>query len=333
MTGESVNNSIPVISVIVPMFNVADYIHECLDSIAEQDFQEAYEVIVINDCSPDNSAEICRNWIKAHTANFRYIENEHNMGVSISRNRGLEVAVGKYFMFVDPDDVLPPQALSALYQAAESFKVDIVKGNNTIFTQNRETESSYNVDNSKLVENNAVLTTLYEHDTVRGHAWGKLFCRDQLGSFRFPVGVRMAEDLFYCSEVFANARSLLLLDKNVYRYRNHDSGSTGRKFKSGSYIDWLGAVESSGKFAHSARQKRAHKSLLVRTLTQISRECRKISAPSAAEVIDVIEQKCRQWNIRLLPLILRDRLGLRSINRYIKMQLALKQIRHKLSQS
>ena len=72
---------------------------------------------------------------------------------------------------------------------------------------------------------------------------------------------------------------------------------------------------------------------MVRTLAQISRECRKIPAASAAEVIDFIEQKCRQWDIRLLALVLRDGLGLRTVSRYIKLQLALRQIRHRLSQS
>jgi hypothetical protein len=73
--------------------------------------------------------------------------------------------------------------------------------------------------------------------------------------------------------------------------------------------------------------------LLLRSLTQIARECRKIPAASAAPVLQVIEQKCRQWNIGPGQLIFRDGLGLRSISRYIKLQLALRKIRQNLSQS
>jgi|GEM_PF-714607 len=323
----SSTNGIPAISVIVPVYKVADYVHECLDSIARQDFAEAYEVILINDCSPDNSGEICRNWIKAHAANFCYFENEINLGVSVTRNLGLEVAAGKYFMFVDPDDVLPPRAFSDLYRAAESFNVDIVKGNNTIFTTARETGARYNVGHSKRVENDAVLTTLYQHDKVRGHPWGKLFRRERLGAFRFPEGVRMAQDLFYCSEVFANARSLLLLDKNVYRYRNHDSGSTGRKFSSGSYLDWLGAVEDTAQFARNQIHLRAHKNLMLRTMTQLARESRKLPPDQAREVLTVLEQRCQKWKIQLPWLILKDKQDLRSLSRYIKMRLAIREIR------
>lgn len=326
----SSTSDIPAISVIVPVYKVADYVQECLDSIARQDFGASYEVILINDCSPDNSGEICRNWIKDHAADFSYFENETNMGVSISRNRGLASAAGKYFMFVDPDDVLPPRAFSDLYRAAEAFNVDIVKGNNTIFTAARETGARYNVGHPKLVENDAVLTALYQHDKVRGHPWGKLFRREHLGAFRFPEGVRMAQDLFYCSEVFAHARSLFLLDKNVYRYRNHDSGSTGRKFSSGSYLDWLGAVEDTAQFARNRIHLRAHKNLMVRTMTQLARESRKLPPDQAREVLTVLEQRCQKWKIQLPWLILKDKLDLRSLSRYVKMRLAIRKIRRGL---
>jgi hypothetical protein len=143
----------------------------------------------------------------------------------------------------------------------------------------------------------------------------------------------MAQDLLFFSQVFSRAQSLLLLHEDVYEYRKHSGGSTGRKYEKGSYIDWLGAVERSGDFAASTRQKRAHKGLLVRTMTQIARECRKIPPESAAPVLATIEQKCRQWNIRLFNLIVVDRLGLRGISRYIKLRLALRQIRQNLSRA
>ena len=235
-TGTESGNEV-MISIVVPVFNVAPYIEECLDSIAAQSCEETYEVILVDDCSPDKSGAICRKWLERNPGNFRLIENDRNMGVSTARNRGLEVATGKYFMFVDPDDLLPPGALAALFQHAEHSKVDIVKGNNTIFDDNREAGARYNVTKTRIVKDDAVLTTLLEHRTIRGHPWGKLFLRERLGHFRFPVGVRMAQDLLYCGEVFANARSLMLLDKFVYRYRNRTGGSTGSKFKSGSYLD------------------------------------------------------------------------------------------------
>lgn len=322
-----------MISLIIPVYNVESYVEECLDSIAAQSCGEDYEVILVDDCSPDMSAEVCRNWISRNSGNFKLIGNDHNMGVSAARNLGLETAAGKYFMFVDPDDLLPHGALAELFRHAEQYQVDIVKGNNTIFDETHEADARYNVSGTRIVKNGAVLTTLLEHSKVRGHPWGKLFLRERLGHFRFPVGVRMAQDLFYCGEVFAHARSLLLLDKSVYRYRNRESGSTGGKFESGSYLDWLKAVEDIAQFAHQPDQLRAHKELLVRTMTQLARECRKLPTALAQEALSVVEQRCDKWQIKLPGLITRDKLGPRSLSRYIKMRLAIRQTKSALKHS
>jgi len=322
-----------MLSIILPVFNVAPYLRECLDSIIQQNFSHAYEAILVDDCSTDGSVEICRQYSQDYPQSLRLIENNSNMGVSIARNLGLEQATGRYLMFVDADDLLPPSAVSYLFSAAEENNADIVKGNLTLLDEIRESPARDNVKKTKVVSGGNVLTTLYEHKSVRGHIGGKLFRRERLGKIRFPVGVRMAEDLLYFSELFSKAESMVLLNKNVYCYRKHQTGSTGRKYEKGSYVDWLYAVEYAGKFAASNEEKRAHKDLLVRTMAQIARECRMISSASAAEVLDSIMQKCQQWDIRLFHLIFRDRLGLRAISRYIKLQLAIKQIRRNLADS
>jgi glycosyltransferase involved in cell wall biosynthesis len=334
MTQINASNNEPMVSIVVPVFNVAAYLEESLKSLASQDFDYAYEVILIDDCSADSSLDICRQFVeKNQLSNFRILKNEQNQGVSVTRNRGLDEASGRYFMFVDPDDLLSPNALSAMFEAAEKYEATIVKGNNTIFDDSGESEARYDVSNTSLVSKDQILTTFYEHKKVRGHPWGKLFRRKLLGEYRFPAGVRMAQDLLYCSEVFSHADSLVLLARNVYRYRNRDSGSTGRKFESGSYLDWLDAVDRTGQFASSADHLRAHKNLLVRTMTQLARECRKLPVKTAKDVLEVIEQRCEKWNIRILQLILKDRLGARSIARYLKMRMAIRETRRQISGS
>lgn len=322
------------ISVIVPIYNVAAYVEEGLKSIASQDFDQSYEVILVDDSSTDGSVDICREFLLQHQlSNFKLIENKENQGVSVTRNRGLDEARGRYFMFLDPDDLLTPNALSVLSAAAKQFNAAIVKGNNTIFNDAGETAAPYNVNQTCTLGKDQILTTFYEHDKLRGHPWGKLFLREQLGSYRFPVGVRMAQDLFYCSEVFSHADSLVLLDQDVYRYRKRASGSTGSKYESGSYLDWLESVEKTARFATTPDHLRAHKNLLVRTMTQLARECVKLPQKPAEEVLSVIENRCNKWNIRLLSLIFQDRLSLRTIGRYLKMRLATRKIRHQLQRS
>jgi len=333
MTAASVSAMQPLISVIVPVFNVASYIEEGMASLAEQSFTQPYEVILVDDCSNDGSIEFCRQAVNTHPELFRLIESERNGGVSVARNLGLDQAQGNYIMFVDPDDILPTNALSRMFAAAEQHNADIVKGNLVLFDENSRRPASDQVHSTRLIVGEDALTELYQHSRVRGHIGGKMYRRDRFGQMRFTVGVRMAQDLLFFSELFAAARSLVLLSEEVYLYRKHQGGSTGRKYEKSSYIDWLDAVEESGKFARSSRQCRAHKSLLVRTMTQIARECRNIPATSAAAVLNSITEKCRQWNIRLFHLIFIDRLGPRSISRYIKLQLALRQIRNNLSNS
>lgn len=240
-TGIETGNGL-IISIIIPVYNVESYVEECLDSITVKSCEKDYEVILVDYCSPDRGAEVCRDWISRNPDNYSLIRNDQNMGVSAARNLGLETTAGKYFMFVDPDDLLPSGALVELFNHAEQYQVDIVKGNNTIFDETHEANARYNVTRPSIVRDEAVLTTLLEHSRVRGHPWGKLFLRERLGHFRFPDGVHMAQDLFYCGAVIALARSLLLFDKSVYRYRNRKSGSTGGKFNSGSYLDCLKAV-------------------------------------------------------------------------------------------
>jgi glycosyltransferase involved in cell wall biosynthesis len=321
------------ISLIVPVYNVAEYLHECLQSIIDQSFEFTIEALLVEDCSTDQSLQICKEYAEKHSDLFKLIANAENQGVSATRNVGLDNARGDYFMFVDPDDVLPGGTLQSLYTAATQNDVDIVKGNNTIFTEHNEQNARYNVSAEIMVTGDDVLTTLYDHSRVRGHPWGKLFNRDRLGEVRFPVGVRMAQDLYYCGEVFSSARSLLLIDKPVYRYRNRDTGSTGRKYETGAYLHWLTSVEKIGSFAKSRQQIIAHQGLQVRTMAQIARECRKIPPDIAAQVLVTIEQKCNDWNVRLSKIITGGGPGLLSLVRYLKFQLALYQIRRGLARS
>jgi len=323
----------PRVSIVAPVYNVEPYIREFLESICNQDIEGAIEVILVDDASTDASNAICREYVDRYPQHFSLIEAGENSGVSVARNLGLDRARGFYLMFVDPDDVLPPDALSSMVEAADRYEADIVKGNLVLFDETSRRRAPDHVDTTRLLEGEDVLTALYLHRSVRGHVGGKLFRRDRFGDLRLPVGVRMAQDLLYFSELFARARSLLLLNHEVYLYRKHLSGSTGRKYAKGSYVDWMGAVEAAGGFAKNDRQKRAHKDLLLRTLTQIARESRDLEKPYAETVLSEIERRRVSWKLRLPELLFRDKLGPRSLARYCKLCLALGRVRRNLARS
>jgi glycosyltransferase involved in cell wall biosynthesis len=174
------------------VFNVASYIEQGLHSMLQQDFAPGYEIILIDDASTDASMKVCRRFANKHPDKIVLIESAENAGVSVARNRGLDHARGKYVMFVDPDDLLPTTALSDLFDAAEQYQADIVKGNLTLFDEKSQRPASDHVRRTRVVTNDEVLTALYEHSVVRGHVGGKMFRRDKLGAIRLTVGVRMA---------------------------------------------------------------------------------------------------------------------------------------------
>ena len=332
MLPEDESRSNVSISLILPVYNVAAYVEECLDSLLGQVFESDFEIILIDDKSTDGSLEICRRFAENHPQQIVLIACESNAGVSVARNLGLERARGEYLMFVDPDDLLPADALGLLYRAARRHDADIVKGNLVLFSPKGEKYAPDRVRRETVVRGEDVLTELYRHRLVRGHVGGKMFRREGLGELRLSAGVRMAQDLLYFSEMFAAADRLVLIPETVYRYRKHAGGSTGRKYVRGSYRDWLDAVERSGSFATTDAQRRAHLGLVVRTLTQIVREARRIDSAYAHEVLDTVETMCRKKRIALRHLLFAG-VGPRSLIRYAKLRLALRQMRAGLSGS
>lgn len=318
------------ISVIIPVYNVEPYLDICLSSLLEQNFENTFEVLLINDQSTDNSSKICQEYAAKHPKIFRYYENDSNQGVSVTRNRGLELETGEYFMFVDPDDILTNTALSDLYDAARAHNADIVKGNNSILKSDREYPAKFNCNRQRLIQNLSVYTTLLIHEEVRGHPWGKLFRSDKFQHFRFPPGVKMAQDLLYCAEVFSAADSLYLLDKNVYRYRIRETGSKGKKYTTGSYIHWLDSVDKLEAYVSSNTHSNALLTLKVRTLEQLAGEAKKLPPGTTLEVTKEFGKRRKQWRLSLWSVTSNpSRIYVKTISRYIKAIIAISSITRK----
>ena len=111
-----------LISIIVPIYNVENYLRQCLDSIQNQTYQN-FECLLINDGSPDNSADICREYLEKDSR-FKYFEKE-NGGVSSARNLGIECSGGTYITFIDADDWVDSDYLEVLYNALIDENADI----------------------------------------------------------------------------------------------------------------------------------------------------------------------------------------------------------------
>ena len=112
-----------IISIIVPVYNVQDYIIECLDSIAAQTYSTGMECLLVDDCGSDDSMKIVNNYLKRYKGNipFRIITHEHNRGLSAARNTGIMEANGRYVLFVDSDDTISSQCLSYFMQVVQKY--------------------------------------------------------------------------------------------------------------------------------------------------------------------------------------------------------------------
>jgi glycosyltransferase involved in cell wall biosynthesis len=306
------------ISIIVPIFDVEDFIEPCLESLVAQDFELPHEVLLVDDGSPDGSREICHRYVDRHPDLFRLICNPENRGVSVARNRGLDCMVGDYCLFVDPDDTLPDTALTSLYGAAALHGSQIVKGNNSEFDDRRTRRSRQDVRRPRSFYGDQVLTVLLRHEIVRGHPWGKLYTAALVERVRFSAGVRLAQDLLFNAEVFAAASSFTVITDTVYHYRIRQSGSKGRKYDAGSYRDWLHTLDHIAQFASSRRQRAALHGLRIRCLLQLLRECAKLPPERAWQPVMDAERFARTWKCDSAMTLFHSPLGVSDFVRYFR---------------
>lgn len=205
------------ISIIVPVYQAEKYVSQCLDSLIHQNLKN-YEVICIDDGSTDGSANI----IKQYTESYSFIHYfyQQNKGVSAARNKGLELASGKYIMFVDADDLIEKNTLKYLFVKAENSNTDIlVYGGQALnFFDTAEWIRDAFFTRNKLYENDSIQALLYESG-ARPSVCNKLFSRSLIKEIRFAEHIAISEDQAFLFFAFPKAKRILFCNKNVYRYR------------------------------------------------------------------------------------------------------------------
>lgn len=234
-----------LISIIVPIYNVENYLRMCLDSIQNQTYQN-FECLLINDGSPDNSAEICREYV-AKDARFRYFEKE-NGGLSSARNLGIERSGGAYITFVDSDDWLENDALDQLYGALKKENADISIGRYNSYDETRYVYMIYVTDpddSLEVIEGKAIMDREGVEE-VRNGNWTvavlKLFKRELLQDLPFPIG-KIAEDTYWTWKVLLRASRIVYLNRCVYWYRVGLSDTLSNTWSEKRMYDEIGARE------------------------------------------------------------------------------------------
>lgn len=206
------------LSIVVPTYNVEEYIGNCLISLMNQDVSsEDYEVIVINDGATDNSLQIAEDMADKHD-NIRVISQE-NQGLSAARNTGFAHAKGTYLYFIDSDDYIAFNSLGYVLKTLEENDLDVL-GIHLMETERLDIYESTNINQSPAEELEVMdgIRFIAEHKYYNNAWWyfAKRSFLDQMG-YRFPVG-RFVEDANYTAKVFVEAKRIAWSKLDFYRY-------------------------------------------------------------------------------------------------------------------
>ena len=221
------------VSIIVPVYNLEKYIGDCIDSILNQSFKN-YELILVDDFSTDNTREIVKEYIDNYKEDIILIENARNMGAGYSRNRGLDIAKGKYLLFLDGDDFFEYNMLEKVYCPCEEKEADVGIFNFNIFDDN--THDSFKhydpIDMLQVVADSFRFSDIGDcaFQFVREIAWNKIFRRE----FIINEGIRFqcqnnANDQFFVYASLLKAKRIVKIPDYLLSYRTNRKGqlSTG----------------------------------------------------------------------------------------------------------
>lgn len=232
----------PLISVIIPVYNEEKHLRECLESLVNQTFRD-YEVICVNDGSTDK----CENILKEFSAKdnrFKFI-TQKNQGLSIARNVGVEKSTSPYIAYVDSDDFVHPRFLETLYNTAVANNADIT-GCNFGKIYGKETLPDLSGTKPKLFSP-ALNVLLSKKNFIHFNVWNKLYKREVLSSISFVEGI-FFEDWVYNCCVFARAHNFVWINEKLYGYRILNNSIMRSKFNLKKLNDYVIGIHSVRKF-------------------------------------------------------------------------------------
>ena len=220
------------LSVIIPVYNVYEYLNQCLDSIIAQDYDN-YELILVDDGSTDGSGELCNQY----AANYKnaVVYHKENGGLSSARNYGINRAEGSYLCFIDSDDWIKPTMLSILMNEAENNSADVVAcGFIRYYSDNDTRDYSGNSKQKQIFSGLEAKTELYTNFS----ACGKIYRRELFDHIRFPEG-KLYEDARTMYLLALEVEKYVLLSYKGYYYRQRPSSIMGT-FSPERFADRLG---------------------------------------------------------------------------------------------
>lgn len=213
------------ISIIIPVYNVEDYLPKCLNSLMHQTYHNL-EIILVDDGSPDKCGQIC-DWYARKDSRIHVIHKQ-NEGVARARNDGLEYASGDYISFVDSDDWMARNAYEVLYRGLKKYHADcavggcvkvVDKGDKMLLEHRQHTKPRCQTSAKAM-----------KHVLLEGSAvWNRLFKSEIFKEIRFPLD-RVNDDEVVALHAYAECKKIVFLDKDTYFYRIRQNSITTSTF-------------------------------------------------------------------------------------------------------
>ena len=212
----------PEISVIIPVYNAARFLDDCLTTLVHQTFRD-FEIVAVNDGSLDDSLQILREYEAAYP--FITVVDQHNTGMSGARNRGLAIARGNYFCFVDSDDYVAPRYLEELYRAVTENRADIACCYYYYHFVRSDVLYKYPFRCQGVFDKGEAMNKLLRDMQIQSLVWNKIFRADLFRSHNITFPPMTFEDVAIVNRLFAHAEKVVVIDKALYYY-NQQSNST-----------------------------------------------------------------------------------------------------------
>lgn len=241
----------PLISVIVPVYNVEKYLEKCISSILMQTLSD-FELILVDDGSKDSSLVICNSF--AAIDKRIIVIHKVNGGVSSSRNAGLAKASGDYIIFVDSDDWVREDMFHILYENLIHYDADISMCD--LVKTKKEEVAMVSEKNMCVQEydNLSILKNLNEKYSIAYNVlWNKLYKKELWRDIRFPEG-KIHEDEFVIHRIYYFAKKIIRTNQKLYFYRRHRESIMGKKFNL-SRLDKLEALTERAEFYREKNRK------------------------------------------------------------------------------
>lgn len=229
----------PLISVIIPVYRVENYLKRCIESVLAQTYKNI-EILLVDDGSPDECPKICDEYAKRY-AHIR-VFHQNNRGLSGARNTGIDHAEGKYLAFLDSDDVYSPYFLESLYGALKKYHAQISQCRWEYMHEDSIKEAYDPQAACECLSGRQMLANLYiQTGAYYVVAWNKLYARELFENIRYPEG-RIHEDEATTYRLFDLAETCVCVDNALYGYfvGNQGTSITRNGFRMNK-LDWCEA--------------------------------------------------------------------------------------------